>query len=137
MYGPVRTVVWQGSAGDRRPYADQSVLSVAIRANGVRTGYFGFGRAGLTGFGHGGRYRREHAQPGANGAASLPASVGDKAASAAYAKMAANRYTWATFLRDRTLHLLTLGSLAKHRVQWGALGDQRIRARNSNPRPFG
>ncbi len=24
MYGPVRTVVWQGSAGDRRPYADQS-----------------------------------------------------------------------------------------------------------------
>ncbi len=24
MYGPVRTVVWQGSAGDCRPYADQS-----------------------------------------------------------------------------------------------------------------
>jgi len=23
VYGPVRTVVWQGSAGDRRPYADQ------------------------------------------------------------------------------------------------------------------
>ena len=23
MYGPVRTVVWQGSTGDRRPYADQ------------------------------------------------------------------------------------------------------------------
>ena len=23
MYGPVRTVVWQGSADDRRPYADQ------------------------------------------------------------------------------------------------------------------
>ena len=22
MYGPVRTVVWQGSAGDCRPYAD-------------------------------------------------------------------------------------------------------------------
>ena len=22
MYGPVRTVVWQGSVGDRRPYAD-------------------------------------------------------------------------------------------------------------------
>ena len=22
MYGPVRTVVWQGSAGDRGPYAD-------------------------------------------------------------------------------------------------------------------
>ena len=27
MYGPVRTVVWQGSAGDRRPYADQRKLS--------------------------------------------------------------------------------------------------------------
>ena len=26
MYGPVRTVVWQGSAGDRRPYADQTGL---------------------------------------------------------------------------------------------------------------
>jgi hypothetical protein len=25
MYGPVRTVVWQGSAGDRRPYADPSI----------------------------------------------------------------------------------------------------------------
>ena len=24
MYGPVRTVVWQGSAGDRCPYADQT-----------------------------------------------------------------------------------------------------------------
>jgi hypothetical protein len=24
VYGPVRTVVWQGSAGDRRPYADRS-----------------------------------------------------------------------------------------------------------------
>ena len=23
MYGSVRTVVWQGSVGDRRPYADQ------------------------------------------------------------------------------------------------------------------
>ena len=22
VYGPVHTVVWQGSAGDRRPYAD-------------------------------------------------------------------------------------------------------------------
>ena len=28
MYGPVRTVVWQGSAGDRRPYADQWLISV-------------------------------------------------------------------------------------------------------------
>jgi hypothetical protein len=26
VYGPVRTVVWQGSAGDRRPYADQTRL---------------------------------------------------------------------------------------------------------------
>ena len=26
MYGSVRTVVWQGSAGDRRPYADQTRL---------------------------------------------------------------------------------------------------------------
>jgi Phage integrase family len=26
VYGPVRTVVWQGSAGDRRPYADQCLL---------------------------------------------------------------------------------------------------------------
>jgi hypothetical protein len=24
VYGPVRTVVWQGSAGDRHPYADQT-----------------------------------------------------------------------------------------------------------------
>ena len=24
VYGPVRTVVWQGSAGDYRPYADQA-----------------------------------------------------------------------------------------------------------------
>jgi hypothetical protein len=26
VYGPVRTVVWQGSAGDCRPYADQTAL---------------------------------------------------------------------------------------------------------------
>jgi hypothetical protein len=26
VYGPVRTVVWQGSAGDCRPYADQTGL---------------------------------------------------------------------------------------------------------------
>ena len=25
VYGPVRTVVWQGSVGDRRPYADHWV----------------------------------------------------------------------------------------------------------------
>jgi hypothetical protein len=27
VYGPVRTVVWQGSAGNRCPYADQTGLS--------------------------------------------------------------------------------------------------------------
>jgi hypothetical protein len=27
VYGPVRTVVWQGSAGDCRPYADQTGFS--------------------------------------------------------------------------------------------------------------
>ena len=26
VYGPVRTVAWQGSAGDRRPYADHNAL---------------------------------------------------------------------------------------------------------------
>src|SRR5438132_1431977 len=26
VYGPVRTVVWEGSAGDRRPYPDQCLL---------------------------------------------------------------------------------------------------------------
>ena len=30
VYGPVRTVVWQGSAGDRRPYADHCIVSVTI-----------------------------------------------------------------------------------------------------------
>ena len=30
VYGPVRTVVWQGSVGDRRPYADQVGFSLAI-----------------------------------------------------------------------------------------------------------
>jgi hypothetical protein len=28
VYGSVRTVVWQGSVGDRRPYADQ--ISIAL-----------------------------------------------------------------------------------------------------------
>ena len=38
VYGPVRTVVWQGSAGDCRPYADQVSLSeVMTRAlDGIR-----------------------------------------------------------------------------------------------------
>ena len=30
VYGPVRTVVWQGSAGDRRPNADQVALCESI-----------------------------------------------------------------------------------------------------------
>jgi peptidoglycan/LPS O-acetylase OafA/YrhL len=29
VYGPVRTVVWQGSPGDRRPYADQHRIAAA------------------------------------------------------------------------------------------------------------
>src|SRR5438552_7638538 len=28
VYGPVRTVVWEGSAGDRRPYPDQHLINV-------------------------------------------------------------------------------------------------------------
>ena len=31
MYGSVRTVVWQGSVGDHRPYADQTAYSEVIR----------------------------------------------------------------------------------------------------------
>jgi hypothetical protein len=31
VYGPVRTVVWQGSVGDRRPYADQIPISLIKR----------------------------------------------------------------------------------------------------------
>jgi hypothetical protein len=31
VYGSVRTVVWQGSVGDRRPYADQIPLSQVPR----------------------------------------------------------------------------------------------------------
>jgi hypothetical protein len=30
VYGPVRTVVWQGSAGDCCPYADQTPFATAI-----------------------------------------------------------------------------------------------------------
>ena len=32
MYGPVRTVVWQGSAGDRRPYADHRCMQSGLEA---------------------------------------------------------------------------------------------------------
>lgn len=31
VYGPVRTVVWQGSAGDCRPYADQVGVALLCR----------------------------------------------------------------------------------------------------------
>ena len=30
VYGPVRTVVWQGSAGNRCPYADQTGFSDSL-----------------------------------------------------------------------------------------------------------
>jgi hypothetical protein len=33
VYGPVRTVVWQGSVGDRRPYADLVGYSVVEARN--------------------------------------------------------------------------------------------------------
>jgi serine phosphatase RsbU (regulator of sigma subunit) len=36
VYGPVRTVVWQGSVGDRRPYADlvgDSEIRVTLRSS--------------------------------------------------------------------------------------------------------
>ena len=35
MYGPVRTVVWQGSAGDRRPYADRQHVAVQRIESGI------------------------------------------------------------------------------------------------------
>jgi chemotaxis protein MotB len=36
VYGPVRTVVWQGSAGDRRPYADRVAQILQAHACSVR-----------------------------------------------------------------------------------------------------
>jgi hypothetical protein len=36
VYGPVRTVVWQGSAGDRGPYADQISITL-FDPDGCRT----------------------------------------------------------------------------------------------------
>ena len=36
VYGPVRTVVWQGSAGDRRPYADQRLLRIGGNSTSTR-----------------------------------------------------------------------------------------------------
>jgi hypothetical protein len=44
VYGPVRTVVWQGSAGDRRPYADLTAHSdtIGLVAGPMRTRENGF-----------------------------------------------------------------------------------------------
>jgi hypothetical protein len=36
VYGPVRTVVWQGSAGDRCPYADQIALALIKLREGLQ-----------------------------------------------------------------------------------------------------
>ena len=38
MYGSVRTVVWQGSAGDRCPYADQQPIPYVIQTGGPQSG---------------------------------------------------------------------------------------------------
>jgi hypothetical protein len=37
VYGPVRTVVWQGSVGDRRPYADQRRFGRASQMSELAT----------------------------------------------------------------------------------------------------
>jgi hypothetical protein len=49
VYGPVRTVVWQGSAGDRRPYADLTGNTDVI--DGMKTKEFRseLARAGFPG----------------------------------------------------------------------------------------
>src|SRR5271157_1532860 len=39
VYGPVRTVVWQGSAGDRRPYADQWESKLRCHAERAFAGF--------------------------------------------------------------------------------------------------
>jgi hypothetical protein len=39
VYGPVRTVVWPGSAGDRRPYADQVGYPEATQKRLWESGY--------------------------------------------------------------------------------------------------
>jgi len=45
VYGPIRTVVWQGSAGNRCPYADQRILMMHNRKREnpvvIRTGQLG------------------------------------------------------------------------------------------------
>ena len=41
VYGPVRTVVWQGSVGDHRPYADQHVLSSTVRPDHLNCSAYG------------------------------------------------------------------------------------------------
>ena len=44
VYGPVRTVVWQGSAGDCRPYADQPALCEASHNIGQMHMYLNYAR---------------------------------------------------------------------------------------------
>jgi hypothetical protein len=39
----LRTVVWQGSAGDCRPYADQRTLCLAIFSDGVEERFYATG----------------------------------------------------------------------------------------------
>src|ERR1700760_3431732 len=43
VYGPVRTVVWQGSVGDRRPYADPlfNIQTGEVIFGGVGAGLYG------------------------------------------------------------------------------------------------
>jgi hypothetical protein len=36
LYGPVRRVVWQGSVGDRRPYAVQTAYCLLTRRKAER-----------------------------------------------------------------------------------------------------
>jgi hypothetical protein len=43
VYGPVRTVVWEGSAGDRRPYPDQGDFAWRGRETSSRTSLKIFG----------------------------------------------------------------------------------------------
>jgi hypothetical protein len=44
VYGPVHTVVWQGSVGDRRPYADLVAQRIGIPAIRARGGLRDLGR---------------------------------------------------------------------------------------------
>jgi len=66
VYGPVRTVVWQGSAGDCGPYADQVDLSVRIRRRSPQVG-FAHSKA---------RYGQRFGQASASAAAATSRSIG-------------------------------------------------------------